>query len=119
MSHTPDVAASVSLPAQAETVYVSNEKDNSVSVIDGESLKVTSTIKTGRRPRGIVLSEDMSKLYVCIGDDNRVDVIDLKTGKSLRRYRLGPWLRDVLIVGDEGVALVASRYGLYKLNYLR
>ena len=50
---TAALLASVSLPARAETVYVSNEKDNSVSVIDGESLKVTSTIKTGRRPRGI------------------------------------------------------------------
>ena len=87
---TSALLASVSLPVQAETVYVSNEKDNSVSVIDGESLKVTSTIKTGRRPRGIVLSEDMTKLYVCIGDDNRVDVIDLKTGKVVDRLPSGP-----------------------------
>ena len=85
---TSALLASFSLPVQAETVYVSNEKDNSVSVIDGESLKVTSTIKTGRRPRGIVLSEDMTKLYVCIGDDNRVDVIDLKTGKVVDRLKI-------------------------------
>jgi PQQ-dependent catabolism-associated beta-propeller protein len=87
---TAALLASVSLPAWAETVYVSNEKDNSVSVIDGESLKVTSTIKTGRRPRGIVLSEDMSKLYVCIGDDNRIDVIDLAAGKVVDRLPSGP-----------------------------
>jgi PQQ-dependent catabolism-associated beta-propeller protein len=87
---TVALLASVTLPARAETVYVSNEKDNTVSVIDGESLKVTSTIKTGRRPRGIVLSEDMSRLYVCVGDDNRVDVIDLAAGKVVDRLPSGP-----------------------------
>ena len=35
---TSVLLASVSPPAQAETVYVSNEKDNSVSVIDGNLL---------------------------------------------------------------------------------
>jgi len=87
---TAVLLALVSLPARAETVYVSNEKDNTVSVIDGGSLKVTSTIKTGRRPRGIVLSEDMSRLYVCVGDDNRVDVIDLAVGKVVDRLPSGP-----------------------------
>ena len=34
--------------ALAETVYVSNEQDNTVSVIDGATLKLTDTIKVGR-----------------------------------------------------------------------
>ncbi|EWY41056.1 membrane protein [Skermanella stibiiresistens SB22] len=80
----------MSHPAGAETIYVSNEKDNTVSVIDGETLKVTATIKTGRRPRGIVLSTDMTKLYVCVGDDDRVDVVDLNTRKVIGRLPSGP-----------------------------
>ena len=39
-------------PAQAYTVYVSNEKDDTISVIDSKSLQVTRTVKVGRRPRG-------------------------------------------------------------------
>ena len=34
-------------PADALTVYVSNEKDNTISVIDGETMKVTATVPVG------------------------------------------------------------------------
>ena len=67
--------------ASAETIYVSNEQDNTISVIDGQSLSLAATIPVGRRPRGIGLSADRQKLYVAVGDDNRIDVVDLKTQK--------------------------------------
>jgi PQQ-dependent catabolism-associated beta-propeller protein len=67
--------------AGAETVYVSNEQDNTISVIDGGTLAVTATIPVGRRPRGIALSPDKSQLYVAVGDDNRIDVVDLASRK--------------------------------------
>ena len=37
--------------AEAVTVYVSNEKDNTISVIDGDTYKVTATIPVGQRGR--------------------------------------------------------------------
>ncbi|HSO41715.1 MAG TPA: hypothetical protein VLR47_02530, partial [Rhodospirillales bacterium] len=42
--------------ARAETVIVSNERDNTLSVIDGQTLTVTQTVPVGRRPRGITLN---------------------------------------------------------------
>ena len=50
--------------AHAETIFVSNEKDNTITVVDGETLKTIDTIKTARRPRGIVLSPDFKELFV-------------------------------------------------------
>ena len=50
--------ALVAADASALTVYVSNEKDNSISVIDAETMKVTATVPVGQRPRGIILSKD-------------------------------------------------------------
>ena len=44
--------------AQAYRVFVSNEKENTVSVIDSEKLEVIKTIKVGQRPRGIILTHD-------------------------------------------------------------
>ena len=41
-------------PAVAETAYVTNEQDNTVSVINGDPLGVVATIPVGRRPRGAV-----------------------------------------------------------------
>ncbi len=83
-------AALLAAPAQATTVYVSNEKGNSVSVIDVETLKVTATWPVGRRPRGITVGKDGSLLYVCASDDDRIDVLDTKTGKIVRSLRSGP-----------------------------
>ncbi len=40
-------------PASAFLAYVSNEKSNTVSVIDTEKWAVINTIKVGQRPRGI------------------------------------------------------------------
>ena len=48
----------------AETIYVSNEKDHNITVIDGESLEVIKTVKVGHRPRGIILSRDKKKIII-------------------------------------------------------
>jgi len=74
----------------AYTVYVSNEKDNTISVIDGESFEVIDTITVGERPRGIVLSPDGKTLYICTSDEDHVEVYDLETKKLLHSLPSGP-----------------------------
>jgi YVTN family beta-propeller protein len=54
------------LSARAEHAYVSNEDGRSVSVIDTESGQVVATIEVGKRPRGLKLSPDGSRLYVAV-----------------------------------------------------
>ena len=44
--------------ALAYTVYVSNEKGNSITVIDSDTLEVRETIRVGQRPRGIMLTKE-------------------------------------------------------------
>lgn len=51
-------------PCFASTIFVSNEKDNTITVVDGDTLEVKKTIKVSRRPRGIVLSPDNKELFV-------------------------------------------------------
>jgi hypothetical protein len=87
--------------------------------LDAATLKEKPPIDTVFGARGLAVDPDRDLLLVSSFLTNDLDVIDLKTGRSLRRYRLGPWLRDVLVVGDEGIAFVASRYGVYRVNYLR
>src|SRR5512134_2619118 len=45
-------------PAAAYTVYISNEKGNSITVLDSKTLVVLETIPVGQRPRGIMLTKD-------------------------------------------------------------
>ena len=44
--------------AKANLAYITNEKDNTVSVIDIKKKKVINTVKVGQRPRGIIMSKD-------------------------------------------------------------
>lgn len=98
----------------AETAYVSNEKDDTISIIDLDTMAVTDTIEVGERPRGIILSKDYSKLYICASDSDTVQVMDLATnsiikelpsGEDPEQFALHPNNRH-LYVSNEDDALV-------------
>src|SRR5688572_26227300 len=72
------VLALASASALAATAYVSNEKSNTISIVDLDRLEVTRTVRVGARPRGIALSKDKRLLYICASDDHRVEVLDLE-----------------------------------------
>ena len=50
--------------ALAGEIWVTNERDDTVSVIDTDTLEVIKTYETGERPRGITFSKDFSRLYI-------------------------------------------------------
>jgi YVTN family beta-propeller protein len=52
--------------ALAARAYVSNEDGHSVSVLDIATGKVIATVPVGKRPRGLKLSADGSRLYVAV-----------------------------------------------------
>jgi len=76
--------------ALAYTVYVSNEKDNSISVIDSATLEVKHTIPVGQRPRGIMLTKDGKSLLVCASDDDTVQILELATEEITGTLPSGP-----------------------------
>src|SRR3989442_8925636 len=67
------------LPAGAFIAYVSNEKSNTVSVIDTDKWAVIKTIKVGQRPRGIEFTRDGKFVLVAVGDDDTIPMIDTAT----------------------------------------
>jgi PQQ-dependent catabolism-associated beta-propeller protein len=70
-------------PVFAAEIWVTNEKDDTISVIDVETLEVVRTIPTGERPRGITFARDYSVVYICASDSNAVQVMDPETGEIL------------------------------------
>src|SRR5437868_14526835 len=77
-------------PSSAFIAYVSNEKSNTISVIDIDKLAVVKTIKVGQRPRGIELSKDGKFILVAVGDDDTIQVIDSKTDEIVAALPSGP-----------------------------
>ena len=100
--------------SHASELFVSNEVDNTVTVLDGDSYRIIATIPTDQRPRGIVETLDHKAVLVCDGDSSNIDVIDTKTLKVIRRINTGPDPEtlamsisgDKLYVSNENNALV-------------
>lgn len=70
-------------------VWVTNEKDNTVSVIDVATMEVVATHPTGERPRGAVFSHDYARLYICASDSDTVQVMDPATGAIIAELPSG------------------------------
>src|ERR1700683_703134 len=76
--------------AAAYLAYVSNEKGNSISVIDTDKMETVATIKTGQRPRGIEVTRDGKFVFVALGDDDVIQVFDAKTRNDAGELPSGP-----------------------------
>jgi len=76
--------------ARAFTAYVSNEKSNTISVVDIDKLTVVRTIKVGQRPRGIELTKDGKFILVAVGDDDTIQMIDTSTYEIAATLPSGP-----------------------------
>ena len=72
-----------------DRIFVTNERSNTISVIDAKSLTIESTIKVGVRPRGIGLSPDGNELYVAVSEENKIVVIDPNSLEILRDFEAG------------------------------
>src|SRR5947209_6605517 len=77
-------------PAAAYLAYVSNEKGNTVSVIDTNKWEVVRTIKVGQRPRGIEFTRDQKYVLVAVGDDDTIQMIDTATHQIIDTLPSGP-----------------------------
>jgi len=75
--------------APTNRLFVSNEKSDTVSVIDLATLEVTHTIDVGERPRGIGLAPDGSELYVAVSEEDAIAVIDPETLEVKRKFECG------------------------------
>jgi YVTN family beta-propeller protein len=58
--------AGVAAQAAGYRILVTNERSGTLTVIDGPTRKVTSTVPLGKRPRGMKLSPDGKLLYVAL-----------------------------------------------------
>src|SRR5262245_9597010 len=90
MFFMPIALAVWATPANAYMIYVSNEKDNTISVVDSEKMEVVKTVKVGQRPRGITVTHDGKYILVCASDDDTVEMIDAATFEQVGTLPSGP-----------------------------
>jgi len=77
-------------PAAAATLFVTNTKAASVSVIDTDTLEVTGTIPLGRgKPNRIVFHPDGRTAWVVYDKSHDLGVVDAEARKLVRRVKVG------------------------------
>src|SRR5688500_11392671 len=62
----PPAAADAPAPPSGPRIFVTNETSGDLSVIDAGSRKVIATIPLGKRPRGLQVSPDGTRVYVAL-----------------------------------------------------
>ena len=94
-------------PASAYMVYVSNEKDNTITVVDSATMQVVKTVNVGQRPRGITISHDGKFIYLCASDDDTIEIIDTATLEIVGTLPSGPD-PELFVLSPDGKTLYVA-----------
>ena len=87
--------------AQAQPfAYISNQADDTVSVINTATNTVTRTIPVGNAPLGVAVSLDGTRVYVANIDDGTVSVIDGATNSIVTTVSVGGQPHGVAVNPD-------------------
>jgi YVTN family beta-propeller protein len=112
--------AGLALHTPTRRLYVANFVDDTVSVIDTQTLSVLSTLPVVRTPRGLAVDAAGQRLFVAGFDDGRVQVIDIGTGTVTLEAPSGGLNPVDLMFGPRGsrlyVAHLQETPGVVALN---
>ena len=104
------VAAPWDRPAAAagtDRIFVSNETDNTVSVLDGESFEVVATVPTGERPRDMRWNADKTRLFIAASGSDRIEILDPATLEIVGHIEAGED-PEIFNIDPSGRILVAA-----------
>jgi YVTN family beta-propeller protein len=77
-------------PAAPARIYVTNQLDNTASVIDGATHKVVATVRVGVSPAQMAVSPDRKSVYVANTASNTVSVLNTDNDTVARTIVLPP-----------------------------
>src|SRR5881409_1952521 len=91
-------------------LWVSNEVGNTITVISPRTNAVRATIAVGKRPRGLALSPDNRTVYVALGQDDAVGLIDVAKAAMTKTLAAGRDPELVVVSPDQlGIAAGGKR----------
>ena len=109
----------VSGAAEARELFVTNEKGNSVTIIDGDTLEVNATVPVGNRPRGIVAQPGRQvPLHLRVGRRHDPDhghrrrqqlVGDLPSGPDPEQMSISPDGKTLYVANEDDNMVTRDR----------
>jgi YVTN family beta-propeller protein len=93
-------------------IYVSNEADNTLDVVDGKTLRVTSKIPLSGHPNNIASSRDGRRVYVAIRQEpGVVDVIDTASLQRVKSIPITGAVHNTYVTPDGKFVVAGSIAG--------
>jgi YVTN family beta-propeller protein len=84
------VVLALAAPAAAASLFITNTKSNSISVIDTRTLEVTGTIALGQgKPNRIVFHPDGKHAWVVYDKSHDLGIVDAEARKLVKRVKIG------------------------------
>jgi YVTN family beta-propeller protein len=68
----------LALDAQKDTLYVTNYRSNTISVVDTRNNVVKETIPVGERPSEVVIDQGKERIYVINCKSNNISIVDTR-----------------------------------------
>ena len=84
-----------------------------VSRVDLATMKVTNTIETGLHPTAMVWDRQRARLYVADSNSDTVTVIDTRTNRVVRTFKIDPFQKKAEGVAPNALAVSADGKTLY------
>jgi YVTN family beta-propeller protein len=113
VGHNP---LAVALTADGRHAYVTNQGADSVTVVDTSTFTATGAIPVGSHPNRLTLDGRKGLLYVSVGDDDKVAVIETAADKVAATIDLAPYRGAPVGSNPGGLALSPDGSRLYVAN---
>ena len=104
----PLLAATAQRPAAGPVIVASDEPGDRLVLLSMSAGEPIGTIPVGGRPRGMALSPDGRRIYVALGKDDAVGVVDLASRHVVRRLAVGKDPEQVAVSPDGKTVYVSN-----------
>ncbi len=97
-------------------LYVARPILSRVDILDGNTLKTVGTLPAGPDVRHLCLDTNRSRVYTSNFFRRTIDVIDIKSEKIIKTFKLSSAPRGMHLYSDDGVLLVSTSQSVEIIN---
>jgi DNA-binding beta-propeller fold protein YncE len=113
----PEHADRMAVRERENELLVALPMDSRVMRFDADTLEHKGSFSATFGVRTIAIDRANNLLFCASLVNGLLQIIDLATGKEVRHYYLGPWLRSIELLPDRGLAYVSSNGTLFEVRY--
>ena len=114
----PSRADRMALDVRSNELLICLPVQGQILRLDADTLEKKGVYKVMNGVRAIAIDESRNVLMAGSLLTGTVALYDITSGKKLRTWYLGPWVRFISFDQGKGEAYVSSNGGLFKFNYV-